>query len=315
MATSTTTASTSTTIPPMHATSVIDPSILVTRSNVNNSTSAPEVVNVTDVTPVYNENVTQVYREHTVDLPITFCPPVGIQHGFYDDNIILSTRSRDVGTVVHISCRAGSRLKGPDVLKCEDRGHWNGSRPHCEIQGGPIVGIPMSTQLLIGVLSGCCGLVVIVVAAIICRLMCCKPRDKLSGQESEDATIDSYQGEDLENPYFAVERERQHRAMGNDSGSVHYAKPEIHSTFINPSFYEDVYARWRSREDITEVLYDTPFQFNRRLQDQMKNPELKWSTLSLRAHDNYDYGKYGKIPRSQLVSEADDTSVDGLTTF
>ena len=68
-------------------------------------------------------------------VPIATCPPVGIQHGFYDDNIILSSKSRDVGTVVRISCRDGSRLKGPGVLLCENRGHWNGSRPHCEVQG------------------------------------------------------------------------------------------------------------------------------------------------------------------------------------
>ena len=59
--------STSTTIPPMTATKVIDPSILVTSGNIVNSTSLPEVVNATEVTSVSSDNVTQIYREHTID--------------------------------------------------------------------------------------------------------------------------------------------------------------------------------------------------------------------------------------------------------
>ncbi|XP_025081529.1 uncharacterized protein LOC112556593 [Pomacea canaliculata] len=100
-------------------------------------------------------------------------------------------------------------------------------------------------------------------------------------------------------------------------------RPQIYSTFINPVFYEDAYTRWRMDEQaLQDSPYDAPWQYSRRLYDQSDNPEIKWSTLSLRAHDNYDYKNFSRIPRGRLSSDSETEYADsigtetrGLTTF
>nr|KAG5687692.1 hypothetical protein BaRGS_005943 [Batillaria attramentaria] len=77
----------------------------------------------------------------------------------------------------------------------------------------------------------------------------------------------------VENHYHSNDVTRLHYA----TPEITYAKPEIYSTFINPSFYEDVYARWRLQEQARhEKTYDSPWQY-----------------------------RFSRIPRGKLTSESE----------
>ncbi|XP_046343628.2 uncharacterized protein LOC124124493 [Haliotis rufescens] len=293
---------------------------------MNGSTLSPTVsgpvFNLTSTPPIL-QNMSQITAPSVVATPqppyttvdavtswgnIVQCPQIGVKSGWYDEKLSASSQSRDVGTIVNISCKDGSKLRGPSVLRCRENGVWNGTQPHCE--GTIKVGLPMSKWLVIAVLSGCSALIIMVVTILLCKFVCCSKSRKTEDGSSSGVTADTTDHESI-SPYYSVNILNRTRS---DATSDHYAKPEVYSSFVNPGFYEDVYARWRSREELTERVYDSPWLINRRLQDQCQNQEMRWSTMSLQAHDHYDYGRFGKIPRSQVTDQEIQDS-EQLTTF
>ncbi|XP_067653927.1 uncharacterized protein [Haliotis asinina] len=287
------------------------PSILTSPFVINETATPPILQNMSVITAPSVVVTTQppytAMDAVTSSDNILQCPEIGVKSGWYDEKLTASTRSRDVGTIASISCKDGSQLRGPSVLRCDENGVWNGTQPHCE--GTIKVGLPMSKWLVIAVLSGCSALVIMVVTILLCKFVCCS-KSKKTDDGSSGVTADTTDQEST-SPYYSVNILNRTRS---DATSVHYAKPEVYSSFVNPGFYEDVYARWRSREELTERVYDSPWLINRRLQDQCPTQEMRWSTMSLQAHDHYDYGRFGKIPRSQVTDqEIQDT--EELTTF
>ncbi|KAK7465988.1 hypothetical protein BaRGS_00037475, partial [Batillaria attramentaria] len=149
-----------------------------------------------------------------------------------------------------------------------------------------LFGLSMSNTILITVFTGCTALILLVVLFICCRLLCMK--NKAQCPETEREHPQAARARSTRNHYADPYRVVENHYHSNDVTRLHYAtpeityaKPEIYSTFINPSFYEE-----QARHEKT---YDSPWQYSRRQKEQSETPECMWSTQSLQAVDNYNY--------------------------
>ncbi|ESO87883.1 hypothetical protein LOTGIDRAFT_166185 [Lottia gigantea] len=305
VSTSTTTVSTTTT------TQRVTTPLSTTTTTSPTTTTLPQ-----PTTPTKNIIQTTTVSQIPTTTELKQCPKLVIPHA------AMSTDLRTPGTLVRLRCDEDATIDGPGVILCQESGYWNSSLPTCR---GDEAAIPLSTKLFIGILTGCCALVLLVVIAILVKLWICGKGGNKSSRFSDRhhrlprTSVDTLPP--VPNPMHRYPpQDRRYNvyqgtlSKASDTTSTIYAKPEIYSTFINPAFYEDVYDRWRRRESqeiyAAGTIYDSPWQHRGAAGPDGgegsgqpiggESLDTRWSSVSLRAHDNYDYGRFGKIPRSQI---------------
>ncbi|KAL8619912.1 hypothetical protein ACOMHN_015196 [Nucella lapillus] len=269
----TTTTTTTTTIPNTNTTQITNTNTTYTNNNNNNTTSKPSPINI---------NITLQNGNESTGTLTSSPPPLS--------SSMTSVIASGGTTIVS---GAGTTVVG---------------------QSNTWLGLSMSNTLLITVFSGCIALILFVLCVICCRLLCLKNR-----RESTTPTGDRLKRQPTrqQSNHYAVPRVMENHYHSNDVTKLYAtpelnARPQIYSTFINPSFYEDVYARWKLQEQARFDTYEHTHQYSRQLKDQMDTQGFKWSANSLRALDNYDYETYGKIPRGKVTSG--DTDGDDAET-
>lgn len=224
------------------------------------------------------------------------CPPISSLKKTIPDkplpDIILSTKERTLGTIVEVTCHEGYHVIGKDTLKCLKTSEWDTeTQPYCS---DVTYGIPESTRLYIGVFVGCGALVLFALTIIIAKLICFRIRRSSSGSAdqfpmgTESVTSVEYYADDKR---YRVPATIQLDTKYDDGGNF--------ETFANPTFYDEEADRWRNTRHSS---YDSSFDCEPEWQQY---PEVtyengrKWSINGIRAVENYDYDRYGRIPRAK----------------
>ncbi|CAE1286365.1 unnamed protein product [Acanthosepion pharaonis] len=151
-------------------------------------------------------------------------------------------------------------------------------------------GLPMSTKLTIGVLAGVAafGLIIIIIV-LVCLLVQSKKSGTVKKAKSQNSELPASHTQMT--PYHG------HFRSSNDIPPAGAYPPD-------GNFRE--YDNWAYTAGTDELSYypDVISDLNRK--SAIGNKDLRWATVSLRAHDNYDYARYGRIPRAKLYERKED---------
>lgn len=155
-----------------------------------------------------------------------------------------------------------------------------------------VKGLPMSTKLTIGVLTGVAtfGLIIIFIV-MLCVLMQSK-KNKINKKSR------------AENSRLAVVNSNQIAPYNAQFRSPSRVVPPIGA--YRPGRYFREYDNWVYTAGPDERRYypDVISDLNRKSADGSTGTQ--WTTISLRAHDNYDYERYGRIPRAKLCERKEE---------
>ncbi|BFZ26112.1 hypothetical protein BsWGS_29151 [Bradybaena similaris] len=138
-----------------------------------------------------------------------------------------------------------------------------------------------AVQLYFSVAGLVCGLTMVVLVALICYAI--RLRKNISSS-SADSNEDESEKNIYVDPYYVTEPVARPVPRGNfGRRESTYAKPVVYTTYLNQSYYEDAYDRWRLQErSMSERHYDSPWAKPRGLKSQMETPEFKWSQSNLK---------------------------------
>ncbi|KAL5020177.1 hypothetical protein ScPMuIL_003069 [Solemya velum] len=162
-----------------------------------------------------------------------------------------------------------------------------------------VYGVPMSARLLIGVSAFCGILVVVTFTIIIAKFVCFKERPPAVSRSlyrSTDHLATSM--ESMTSATFYGDEMRTRTMTSPRSPNISSKLSPDHgnyATFQNPVFKGDV----QQTETFADLSVDRRVWSN----DAKKTDEDRWSNASLHAVHNFDYKRYGKIPRSRTLSE------------
>ncbi|GFN93169.1 hypothetical protein PoB_001967500 [Plakobranchus ocellatus] len=155
-------------------------------------------------------------------------------------------------------------------------------------------------RLYLAVAGGVAALIVLVLSILYCHLLRSRRKGGKHGSKSARNTMGTRDadGNLYVDPYHVGERLYGSSSPHFGRSDITYAKPVVYSTYLNPTFYEDAYERWRRQEQlVSEKLYDSPWLKPRGLQKQMETQGFRWSQNSLKTIGE---SRFKKLPRAQL---------------
>ncbi|XP_059144912.1 uncharacterized protein LOC131932060 [Physella acuta] len=278
----------------VNVTSTTTESTTPTSSTTTTTTTSTTTPQPSKCPPLNEDNISITFN-HTTG--VTTTTPTPGKRQIYR----LSTNQRTQGTVVKAECPLGARARNTVFLECLGTGQWNTSLPLCTESHD------ISSYRLYFALGGVvCGIAVLVIFSIYCAVVRAGRRKDLSALSEASQTTERSNYVD---PYYVGNRLYGSTNETSDS-EITYAKPVVFSTYLNPSFYEDAYDRWKKQEQTnSEKFYDVPWAQQRSLNRQMETPGFKWSQSSLKALG--ESGFY-KIPRAQISDQTSNKSDDSI---
>ncbi|VDI79240.1 Hypothetical predicted protein [Mytilus galloprovincialis] len=230
-----------------------------------------------------------------------FLPRTNTSH---TPDALLSTTQRTVGQKVYLTCPEDYKLIGRDMITCLSSGKWNvEAQPHCTDE---TFAMSDSTKLYIGVFCACGALFLFAVTILIAKLTCFSDKElrrrRTDGLGTQSVDSMTYVHDIKDHPPAVI-------SVVEDGSEVGIIRP--FETFINPAYYQQPRPRLSSHSRSTgstlesEADYDAPWSTGSPDERQCCHTntnchepvDRRWSDRSIKAMNNYDYERYGRIPR------------------